>query len=437
MHGPGALAPSCLQRYSVNSCLHAPFRSLILFGISLTAVADTGPLTVDALVAEVWLNNPGVEARGYAYEASLARVGSAGALDDPILSYAVAPESFGVAGLDEGHIVGIAQPLPWPGKRAARREAAESLADASGESLEQFRRDLAFRVRSVFADWSFLHQALAANRAQQQLLLDLLQTSNSLYSSGAGGQQAVLAAQLRRAQRQREALALQAELVGIRAQINALRAAPVAADLPIPAALPQAAALPPPERLQGALRAHPQVTALDARIRAAEANMLLARLESWPDLRLTATYLGTLPREENRTQVGLALNLPFGQARRAANRALEEARRAELRAQRRDALAQLDAALQHTLAAARTATDTARLYADELLPLAQQNLRAARAEYSAGEGSMREVIEAENELLEARLGAERARRDEYQQHARIAWMTGDAWEPNTVSENQP
>ncbi len=409
----------------------------MLLAASFSAAAEPPSLAVEALVAEVLQRNPRVESLVHAQMAAQARVRPAGAWDDPILSYALAPESIGVAGLDEGHIVGLAQPVPWPGKRAAKRDAASSMADAADFNRQQGERWAAYLARSAFANWFYVHQALAANLAQQRLLQDLLQTSRSHYANGIGGQHAVLAAELRLVQRRREALAIQAELTSASAQINALREAPASAVLPSPAPLPVLAMLPAVEQLEAALVTHPQVAALDAQIQAAGARLRLAELASWPDLRVTANYLGTLPREENRTQVGLALNLPFGQAKRADARAVEKSQRAELQAQRRDVLAQLGAKLQQAVAQAQAATETGRLYTADLLPLARQNLQAARAEYSAGAGSVREVIEAENDLLEARLGAERARRNEYQQHARIAWMTGGAWDTQILSENQP
>lgn len=405
---------------------------------SFSAYADAQQLQVEALVHEVLQRNPRLEGLNHAVEAARARVSPAGALDDPILSYALAPASIGVAGLDEGHIVGIAQPMPWPGKRAARRDAAASKADVAGHDLEQAQRWAALQARSLFADWYFENQALAANTAQQKLLQDLLKTTRSHYSSGTGGQHAVLAAELRLVQRRREALAITSQLAGVAARINGLREADAWAVLPSPAPLPELAGLPSVLRLQEALgSAHPQIAALDARIRAAEANLRLAKLASWPDLRLMANYLGTLPREENRTQVGLSVNLPFGQSKRTDARRAEEAKRAALLAQRREALAQLRATLQQAIAQAQAAADTRRLYTRDLLPLARNNLQAARAEYSAGAGSVRELIEAENDLLEARLGAERARRDHYQQHARIAWMTGGALDEEILSEQQP
>ncbi|MEN8719931.1 MAG: hypothetical protein ABF296_06695, partial [Oceanococcaceae bacterium] len=78
------------------------------------------PLRADALIAEVLQNHPQLTARQRATESAQARARRAGALPDPVLNYAIAPASLGVADLDPGHIVGLAQPLPWPGKRAAQ-----------------------------------------------------------------------------------------------------------------------------------------------------------------------------------------------------------------------------------------------------------------------------------------------------------------------------
>lgn len=55
------------------------------------SVASPAGLTPDRLVQEVLKRNPGIEAMQASSDAAGARIESAGALDDPMVSYAMAP----------------------------------------------------------------------------------------------------------------------------------------------------------------------------------------------------------------------------------------------------------------------------------------------------------------------------------------------------------
>lgn len=389
--------------------------------------AGRASLSAAELVADVVSGNPHLEALQHAVEGARKRVGPAGALDDPMLTYALAPNSLGVDGLDPGHIVGLAQPIPWPGKLSTREQRAKHAVEASEAAYEKVRREAIWTARSLFADWAYVYAALEVNSSQQRLLDDLISSSEGQYVAGAGGQHAVLAAELKRAQRQRERIALEARRDSLAARINALRNKAIETEVASPADFPVLSALPTYRELRERLLArHPGLQQMDAQIKGASADRKLARLNDWPDLRFTATWLGTLPRDENRAQVGLMLNLPFGRDKRRDAQAAAAARVEELGAMRRDYVAQLESSLRTAVTHAEAATSTLNLYHDRLLPLAEQSLLTAQSEYAAANGSAREVIEAENDLLDVRLGVAAVRRDQFREYARIALMTGNA-----------
>lgn len=120
----------------------------------------------------------------------------------------------------------------------------------------------------------------------------------------------------------------------------------------------------------------------------------------------------------------MALNIPFGQAKRDA--ALEAARAEQARtaAQRDDRQNNLLAELHDTHARTQASQDTAALYTQRLLPLAEQALEAALADFAAGSGTARSVIDAEDDLLQTRLGALDARTEAYRGRARLLWLAG-------------
>ena len=390
--------------------------------------ADTSPrLDAEGLVRQVLSSHPGLEALEQALQAAQWRVGPAAALDDPILNYAFAPASIGVAGLDTGQVIGLSQPLPWPGKRRLRRELAEHMASSAEAAWLEAQREAAFQARSLYAQWANLHSAWQTNQAQQQLLQALLSSSQAHYGSGQAAQQSLLEVELRLVQRQQEALHLRAAREAVLGRINALRNRPPSTPLGLPAAWSELPALPPLQHwLDAAQKAAGPVQELQAKLAAAQSRLQLAEREDWPDLRLNAQWLGTMPREENRAQVGIALNLPFGRDKR---RDAQSAARAEAQALRHQ-LAAVQAGIAAELAAAyaeaQAAEDSMSLYLERLLPLAEQSLKAAQAEYVAAQGPLRALIDAEDNLLKARLGLDQARRDAVQSRARLAWFSGQS-----------
>lgn len=392
--------------------------------------ADAALLSPDRLVGQVLANNPGIAALDAAVTAARERITPATRLDDPVLSYALAPASLGADDLDPGHIIGIVQPLPWPGKLAARGDAARADAASVQARHASIQRDAIRDARLAYADWYVVHAAIDANRSQQVLLASLADTARGLYRSGSGSQQAVLTAELRRTRRQREALDLGASRQAIAARINALRATPATDAVGPPAAVPDLQALPDIARLESAMRMHhPELARIDAAGQASQARIRLAELDKAPDFRVSARYLGTLPREENRAQIGVAVNLPFGpggQARRAAQRAAAQADYEQLAATHQDTRARLVAQLVQRRAAASAARDTVALYDTALLPLARQTLEAVLADYASGAGDVRDVIDAANDVLDARVGAARAAAAVYTHRAELAWLTGGA-----------
>ena len=392
---------------------------------ALQAAPPTAELTADQLVTQVLQANPGVQALEHAVNAARARALPAGALDDPMLSYAVAPRSIGAPGLDTGHIVRLEQPLPWFGKRATRRAAAQAHTNGVAAALQQRQQEAARDARLLYADWFEVHGALRINTARQRTLADLRETAEGLYRAGLGNQTGVVAATLRGEQRAQEALELKARRKALAARINALRNRPVATPLAAPGGLPLPEALPDVATLAGPWeRGHPALARLRALEARAQQQVALAQLDYRPDVRLMAQYLGTLPREENRAQVGISLNLPFGHGRRDA--ALDAARAdAEgLAAEWRERRNALRAELAAVYADAQSAIDTLALYRSRMLPLAEQAQRAAQADFAAGRGAARAAIDAEEDLLATQLGSLRAHARLYRLSVRLHWLLG-------------
>jgi outer membrane protein TolC len=377
----------------------------------LEEASATAPLTAEALVSMVLEANPGLAAAEAAAGAAAHGVEPAGALEDPMLSYAVAPLT---AGAERSLMqrIEVSQSFPWPGTLAARESAARYAAVASRREVESLRLRIIARAKAAWAEWRYIDSALEINYATQMLLDELLATARTRYAAGRALQQDVLQAEVERVDLENDRLRLARERATIKAGINALLNRAPETPLPPAAPISLESPLPPLETLQAlALARHPELARLESQISASESEVTLAEKAFYPNFEIGVGYDAMWDMVDQRPMIGVSINVPFDRGKRRAelDRARAERRRAEY------ALTQTRAELLAGLAGARAEVDEARrsvaLYETELVPLAAQYLEATIADYQSGAGPFLNVITAERRKLETGLGLARARAD--------------------------
>ncbi len=384
-------------------------------------------LTPDNLVAMVMRVNPGIAELSAAAEAAAFSVEPAGSLDDPVFSYALAPRTFGRAGQGLNQKIELSQSIPWPGTLAAREQAARSSANAANESVDALRLHVAYLARSAFAEWYFTHQALEIHDSTHNLLEELRSVAETRYAAGRALQQDVLQVELEQLHLHRHGLMLTQQKDAARAQINALLNRPPHAHVPEPGSVSTPKSVAPLEILQNyALQEHPELRGLDAQIASYEAHVTVAEKALLPDLRFIAGYNSLWDEADKRPIVGISINVPFNRSKRKAevSRAKAEVRRTQSR------LANQRTQLLGELARARAkvieSLESVQLYENSLLPLADEFLDAALADYQSGAGDFLSVIAAEQHKLTAAEGLERNRADYMRHSAELDRWTGAA-----------
>ncbi len=386
---------------------------------------DSQQLTPTGLVDAVLARNPGIKALEAAAQAAEFRIAPAGALDDPSLSYNAAPETAGgPRGLQQRFE--LSQPLPWPGKLALREEAARQRAAAATEDIDELRLRVAAAAKSLSAEWAYVHRALAINREHQVLLQELRRVAETRYAAGRAGQQDALQAEVARARLVAVAITLERRRREVQARINALLNRPAQSHVPPPADLSEPKPLPPLSALQqNAAHDHPGLARVRVRIAEAQAQQELAEKDFYPDFRVMAGYNSLWDNPDKRWTVGVGINLPldFGNKRSGTL----DAARAELmrsRWQLTDREAQLLGELEAARAGVEEAASVIAIYRTRLLPLSEDNLAAARADYRAGAGAFLNVIDAEREQLRTEDELARARADYLRRLAELERWVG-------------
>lgn len=382
-------------------------------------------LTADGLAAWVLEANPGLAAIQAAAEAAAFRIDPAGSLDDPMLSYGVAPlTSNGDRGLNQK--VDFSQKVPWPGTLAARESAARYDALAADRDVDALQLRVIAQAKAAYAEWRFVHTALDIHHATQALLDELIATTQTRYAVGRALKQDVLQAEVERTDLDNQLLRLEKLTATVQARINALlNRAP---DAPLPAAAPITLRAGPPalEALQDlALAQHPDLAKLDAEILASESRITLAEKAFYPNFQLGVGYNSLWDNADKRPIFGVSINVPLDRSKRRSelNRAQAEKRRTEFsRAERR---ANLLSDLAQARAEVFEAQSSVVLYQDRLVPLAAEYLEAAVADYQSGIGAFLNVITAEQRKLATELALARARADYTRRLAELErWVGG-------------
>ena len=387
-------------------------------------LADDSALTSERLVAAVLERNPSLEAQRAAVSAAAARIKTAGALEDPMLSVGVAPRTIGNAIGTRGN-VGVSQALPWWGTRDARAAAAQAMADVVTQDVQSLALRLRAMAQSAFADWRYIHAALEINRRHQALYAELREAAKARFAAGLAPEQDVLQADVERTMLRQQALELMQQQVAIQAGINALLNRPADAPVPLPGALAPAGDLPPLAALQSfALERHPDVRALQFQERAASEHMTLAEKARFPNLVLSAGYDSMWDDPVQRSTVGVSINVPLDQGKRIAE--IDAARADAHRV--RESLADLSAHLGGDLATAYAAVEETRrslvLYREELVPLADATLAVARSEYASGRSDFLYIINAERSRFDAELGVAHTEAELFKRMAELGRLAG-------------
>ena len=415
---------------------------ILLIAVSAAHAADLAPrerqaplpapLTAQVFTAAVLARNASLSAMRQALVAAVSDIRPAGALPDPMLSVSAAPRTFGSA-TGTGEDIEVSQALPWWGTLEVRKEIAQADAEVARHDLAALRLRLAATARGVFADWVFVHRALAINAANQSVLAELRHIASVRYATGKASQADVLQAEVERTVLAQQQLEWRRKIAVVAARMNALLDRPPQSPIPLPAALPAPAPLPPAATLLQRARNHPQLKALEAQERAARAKAALAGKQRYPQFQVSAGYNSMWSDPAMRPMVGLSFTVPLDQGKYRAeiDAARAQARRAEydLENQRATLLADLSAAYASTHEAAKSLA----LYRDDLVPLSRDALDVALSEYGSGRGGFLEVLTAEQHQLDTELGLARAQSEYFDRWAELERLSGRGFAMSNVA----
>ncbi|MFO1094054.1 MAG: TolC family protein [Planctomycetaceae bacterium] len=365
---------------------------------------DQDELQLDWLVAEVLRRNPNRQAAIAAWQAAAQRYPQAVALDDPLLQTMISPSGLASDQVNGAYMVGVAQKVPWSGKRELRGTQSQWEQTATQWDARDTDLRLTEAAKLAYFEYYLTARRLEVNAESGLAVREYRDTARSKYETGQVTQQDVLQTDVELAQLARRHIELEREQHIAVARINTLlHRLPTTALPPPPQSLEIDGELPPSEVLSvWAVESRPDLLAMSARIQSERASIELARKEFYPDFEFMARYDAFWQEQPLRPMVGMNMNVPINQRRRhaAVNEAIFRLNKmcAEYTAEADNVRNDVQAAYER-LTASRQIVE---LYDSTILQAAEANVAAANAEYTAGTVDFLRLVAAQREVIELR-----------------------------------
>lgn len=416
---------------SVNARYRRAFASLSLPAAQQPTLDDdpfVGAPVLErrSLVEAVLARNPDLVAARAGWRRALSRVPQETALDDPMVSYSLAPLSItGAAAL--GQRIEIEQKLPITNRRGMAGEVALAEADAAGDNADVVRLRLAGMATALFDDYYIAARALELDAHHRSLLEQMRASVIAQYTAGRAAQAELLQADLELAMLDRDRLMHETERKVVAAQLNGLLHRHPDAALPPPPdqlVILDEQALDEREAMENALRTRPELRGQAAKIRRGEAAAQLAALQAWPDVGVMASYDSMWDMPEHRWMLGVSVEVPLARGRRAAARNEAEAEIAEARFLRDRAADEVRVEVRTAIERLSEARAALALYEQRILPAALAQVEAASAGYLADQSEFQAVLAAQRSVRHVTLERERARADVHRRRAELELAIG-------------
>ncbi|MGC1507170.1 TolC family protein [Ketobacter sp.] len=408
---------------------------LALFGVGLWSAPSTAmaerecsiPTIVNAedLVSHSLACNGTQQAIDARWQAQQLRAEVSGYLDDPKLTVGVAPQTLGDERFDDGYIIELSQPLPWPGVLSLRKNAAGAQVGALEAMRLQGQVNLAKQVRLAYAQWQYHQQLLTINHHHQALWQEFRTVVRAKYAAGTAGKSEVLHATQGYHLLLQETIELKARIDRDLSEMKRLGNLDQHTRIELDTQLPLTEFAVEQWQLSTArLDQQPRLQMLNAQQQQKSYELSLAEKDRYPSFNVLARYNSLWMNDEQRWVVGVGVNLPLTFGKRSR---LEDSLRAEqqaLRWEQQDLQAQLREVLTQTHSQWQQAKDVYALYQQDLLPLAEETLTTAQDEYQSGSGDFLSLLTAQRQLLSTQRAAEQALRDQYMQFSQLLAASG-------------
>jgi len=397
--------------------------------------SDVGDLALKELISEALKNNPEIQASLNEKEAARQRVAPAGALEDPMIEAGVLNVPTTSLRLNREDMtmkmLGLSQKLPWPGKRALRREVAAKEAQTAEYGYRETVNRVVRELTLAYFDLSLVSETIRFMRENLQVLDQFLKIAESRYAVGQSTQADVLKAQTQLAKMSDDLLRMERERPAMEAELAKLLGR-AGEPQRLGARLPgvRDLSLSFESLLEAAVNRRPQLLGLRTVIDKGNTALELARKDYQPDFDLRLSYgqresmLDGTPRPDM-VSVIVAINLPiWGGQKRDPRIAEAQAMRDQAMSMYRAQENELAAKLRQQMAMVEQSRKSARLYESTILPQAELAVESTLAAYRVNRAELLMLLDSQMNFLNYRINRAGAVVNFNKALAEIDWLTG-------------
>jgi outer membrane protein TolC len=384
------------------------------------------PRTLTQYLQYAAFHNAGLKAAFEEWRAALEQIPQAKALPDPTFTY-----GYFIERVETRQQAGIMQMFPWFGKIEARTDAAAAGAKAAQRRYEAAKLELFAQVKDVFYEYAYLANATRIARNNVELMRHFEEVARVKYITAATTHPDIIRAQIEVAKLQDELISLERLRAPTLARANAALNRPVDAPLPWPQSEPSVPAEVSRDELIAALRQkNPRLQAAGFDVERLGREADLAKRNYYPDISVGVEWMDmnedAMPDgdEGDEILVGIELNLPIWRRSYKAGELQARAAARRARYEREQLANDLASQAERMLYEFEDSGRKLRLYADALVPKAEELVGASEAAYTAGVIDFLSLIDAQRTLLQYQLQRERAYADRWQRLAGLEMLIG-------------
>ena len=390
---------------------------------------------VEELLALAQAQNPELASMRYEADALAERINSASALPDPVFRIQLQDftnKASGAATTLVPSEVGstyyrVMQPVPFWGKRDLKRDIAEAESSQAKGRTGTTWAELAAKIKTDFAQYYLVINSRKLTQEMLDLTLNLERIAKSRYATGLAPQQDVIRAQVEQTGLRRDLVMLETERHHNMTRLNTLLLRDPYAPLADPQRLRP---LPAPAKLEFSvlaerLRNHsPQLFTLGAQFAAADKSRELAYKNRYPDFTLGvgATQVGN---DIKMWELMVEFNIPLQQGSRRGQEHEAENMLAAAQSRKDAAANQLLGELVEYSSALDAARQVESLTSTSLLPQAEATLQAAYVGYQNGKVDFATLLDAQRQILKAKLDVLNSQAQEQASLAQIEKLLGE------------
>ncbi len=376
----------------------------------------TDSLRVEQVISDVIGHNDRIAAARYMEQSVQAKIGPAGAWDDPMLMLGVVnlPTSFDFK-MDPMtmRMIGLSQNIPYAGQKGLQKRAAEAEANAATDQTHFTEVDLASTARIAFADLYFKLQVVNDLTTQYELLDQVVSSTRARVTANQAGQEDLLAAQAELWRMQSQLIMAESDVQEARWNLNSLRGLNPTDDLP-PLAAPMAMSIPgtPDQWLATARTTYPPLLQLQHQAQSYALSSEASRRMQWPMLGLSANYgirsdIAGM-KQDNMVGFQATLSLPIFSGHQQGKMALSmDAMKNSSNAEAAQMWREIEAKLRALHLHALHYSQSVQLYRERIVPTDQDAYRGALAGYVANRTSLTTVLSYATAIYRDRLESER------------------------------